>query len=471
MTNTNSVKNDNICAIATAPGGALGIVRVSGPESIHITSSILNNSINKTSPNRVVFRKIINKDTVIDEVLVSIFHHPHSYTGEDSCEISCHGSNYILQQIINLLIEKGCRLAEPGEFTQRAFLNGKMDLCQAEAVADLIASTSQAAHEIAMNQMRGNFSHSLKQLRDQLLHLTTLLELELDFSDHEDLEFADRKELHLLLSEIIDKIKQLTNSFSLGNAIKNGIPVAIIGKTNAGKSTLLNQLVKEERAIVSNVHGTTRDTIEDQMSINGINFRFIDTAGLRETDDEIEKLGIHRSLKEINHAQLILWVIDATESFENLEEVNSILHSENKTTPLIILLNKADKFKDRSSFNNLEEQLRVTLNTQQILNIFQISAKNGIGISEVEDFISTVFQEKLDKAHNTPLISNIRHYNTLKEALTYALTAQTALQNNIGEDLVSEDLRLCIKTLSNIIGDISSQEVLNNVFKNFCVGK
>jgi tRNA modification GTPase len=310
---------DTICAISTAQGGAIGVIRVSGSEAIAITSKIfvpLNNiPLEERKAYTLIFGKIMgDNNEMIDEVLVSLFRAPHSYTGEDAVEISCHGSTYILQQIMQRLIHEGCRMAKPGEYTQRAFLNGKMDLSQAEAVADLIASSSAATHRLAMNQMRGGFSKELSELRDKLLHLTSLMELELDFSDHEELEFADRSELQSIADEIEHLISKLTDSFSIGNAIKNGIPVAIIGETNAGKSTLLNALLNEEKAIVSDIHGTTRDVIEDTINIQGITFRFIDTAGIRETSDTIESIGIKRTFEKLEQANIVLWMIDGKDN-------------------------------------------------------------------------------------------------------------------------------------------------------------
>ena len=319
--------NDTICALATAPGGALGIIRVSGPCALTITSSICRDDIVSLPANTVHHTHIVECDAAspsqhtVDEVLVSIFRAPHSYTGEDATEISCHGSRYILNKVLELLIAHGCRMAEPGEYTQRAYLNGKMDLSQAEAVADLIASTNQATHQLAMSQLRGGISTELSRLRDQLLKLTSLLELELDFSDHEDLEFADRSELFELTKKIDNHITNLARSFETGQAIKQGIPVAIVGKTNVGKSTLLNRLLKDDRAIVSDIHGTTRDTIEDTIDINGITFRFIDTAGIRQTSDEVEKIGINRTFQAIEKARIALWMIDENLSDNNLQEI------------------------------------------------------------------------------------------------------------------------------------------------------
>ena len=340
-------QQDTICAIATAQGGAIGVIRISGPQAIAATTSIFQpvsgKSLNQYAAYKQIFGKIYSPEgEIIDEVLVSLFRAPHSYTGEDSVEISCHGSSYILQKVIHLLIANGCRLAEPGEYTQRAFLNGKMDLSQAEAVADLIASSSAATHRLAMNQMRGGFSQELSLLRDKLLHLTSLMELELDFSDHEELEFADRSELTQIANDIEKTVSRLANSFSVGNAIKNGVPVAIIGETNAGKSTLLNALLNEEKAIVSDIHGTTRDVIEDTINLRGITFRFIDTAGIRQTTDVVESIGIERTYQKMEQANIILWMIDGTRQADFEELKTEILpYCEGKQ--LIILFNKADK--------------------------------------------------------------------------------------------------------------------------------
>ena len=343
---------DTICALATAPGGALGIIRISGAQSLEILSRIFSKDLANVGPNTIHYGHIVapsplgeeGRGEVVDEVLVSVFRAPHSYTGEESAEISCHGSRYILNKVLELLVRQGCRMALPGEFTQRAYLNGKMDLTQAEAVADLIASTNQATHQVALSQLRGHFSSKLAQLREQLLKLTSLLELELDFSDHEDLEFADRSELLSLSKEIDTHIAKLARSFETGQALKQGIPVAIVGKTNVGKSTLLNALLKDDRAIVSDIHGTTRDTVEDTIDIQGVTFRFIDTAGIRQTQDTVEQIGINRTYATIDKARIILWVVDSEPSNEEINEL--LQRAENKK--LILVKNKSDKINNNS---------------------------------------------------------------------------------------------------------------------------
>lgn len=443
-----------ICALATAPGGALGIIRISGPQALEILSRVFSKDLTNAQPNTIHYGHIKDGAEIIDEVLVSVFKAPRSYTGEDSVEISCHGSRFILNKVLALLIENGCRQANPGEFTQRAYLNGKMDLSQAEAVADLIASTNQATHQIAMSQLRGHFSSQLVQLREQLLKLTSLLELELDFSDHEDLEFADRSELLKLTKTINNHITTLARSFEKGQAIKNGIPVAIVGKTNVGKSTLLNRLLKDDRAIVSDIHGTTRDTIEDTIDVKGITFRFIDTAGIRQTTDTIEQIGIDRTYAAIEKARIVLWLIDQEPSTGDISEVTQ--RTENKK--LIVVVNKIDK-SDNNSYNLSN------------LPFIAISAKFGTGMEALEQAI----YEAADiptLTENDIIVTNARHYDALVRAHEHLERVLDGLNNGLSGDLLSEDLRLTLDTLAEITGgQITSNEVLGNIFKHFCVGK
>ena len=453
-----------ICALATAPGGALGIIRISGPQSLEILSRIFSKDLSVAKPNTIHYGHIKDGAEIIDEVMVSLFRAPHSYTGEDSAEISCHGSRYIMNKVLELLIQNGCRMAAPGEFTQRAYLNGKMDLSQAEAVADLIASSNKATHQMAMSQLRGHFSSQLAQLREQLLKLTSLLELELDFSDHEDLEFADRSELLELTKTIDTHIQRLAHSFEMGQALKQGISVAIVGKTNVGKSTLLNALLKDDRAIVSDIHGTTRDTIEDTIDINGITFRFIDTAGIRQTTDEVEQIGINRTYAAIDKARIVLWLIDAEPSQEELNKMN--LSAENKQ--LIIVRNKIDKAE-----NNPFTLVKIPL--------IEISAKFGQGLDALE---SAIYQAacsawSFGSSESIPMlqsgdviVNNARHYDALTRAHDHIQRVIDGLQMQLSGDLLSEDLRQALDTLAEITGgQITPNEVLGNIFKNFCVGK
>lgn len=396
--------------------------------------------------------------------MVSLFRAPHSYTGEDSTEIMCHGSSYILQQVIQLLIQSGCRSALPGEYTQRAFLNGKMDLSQAEAVADLIASSSAASHRLAMSQMRGGFSKELAELRNQLLHFTSLMELELDFSDHEELEFANRSELNELAAHIEQVIARLAHSFSVGNAIKNGIPVAIIGETNVGKSTLLNALLNEEKAIVSDIHGTTRDVIEDTINLQGITFRFIDTAGIRQTSDTIESLGIKRTFKKMEQSHIILWMIDSTDVKGRLEELQTEILPHCQSKKLIILFNKSE--------------LLLPIQKEELATMFANIETEKLFISAKKRENITTLEEKLVQAATLPeislndiIITNARHYEALVQALNSIHRVQEGLQSDLPGDLVSEDLKQCIFHLSDIVGDVTNDEVLENIFKNFCIGK
>ena len=461
------MNQDTICAIDTAQGGAIGCIRVSGPEAIEITSCIFtpaatNRELEDSKPYTLTFGRIYDGSEVIDEVLVSLFRAPHSYTGENSTEITCHGSAYILQKVLQLLIKNGCRMAAPGEYTQRAFLNGKMDLSQAEAVADLIASSSAATHRLAMSQMRGGFSKELATLRDQLLHFTSLIELELDFSDHEELEFADRSELCQLANNIEKVIARLVNSFNVGNAIKNGVPVAIIGETNAGKSTLLNVLLNEDKAIVSDIHGTTRDIIEDTVNIGGITFRFIDTAGIRETSDTIESLGIERTFQKLDQAEIVLWMIDATNAQAQITQLAGQLLPRCERKQLILVYNKADLV------DNIQNSIPDNFpdNVQSIT----LSAKKREHIEELQRMLIT-------SAHlptitqNDVIVTNVRHYEALNNALEAIHRVQEGLTNNISGDFISQDIRECIFHLSDIAGEVTNDMVLQNIFQHFCIGK
>ena len=422
-----------ICALATAPGGALGIIRISGPQALEILSNVFSKDLCDALPNTIHYGHIKDGSEVIDEVLVSIFRAPHSYTGEDSVEISCHGSRYILNKVLELLVQHGCRMAGPGEYTQRAYLNGKMDLSQAEAVADLIASTNRATHHLAMSQLRGGISSELATMREQLLKLTSLLELELDFSDHEDLEFADRSELLELAKTIDNHITHLADTFQTGNALKNGIPVAIVGAPNVGKSTLLNALLGEERAIVSDIQGTTRDAIEDTILLGGITFRFIDTAGIRHTDDQIENLGIERSIAAARRARIILMMTEPGVPYPDIptNDDQTVIRIENKT------------------------------------QAFQ--AKYGIGIEALKQQLIAAAPKTSD---SDIIITNTRHYDALVRAHEAILRVIDGLEMQMSGDLLSEDLRLVLNILAEITGtQITPNEVLGNIFKHFCVGK
>ena len=445
---------DTICALATAPGGALGIIRISGPQALEILSHVFSKNLTDAKPNTVHFGHIKDGTEVIDEVLVSVFRAPHSYTGEDSAEISCHGSRYILNKVLELLIQQGCRMANPGEYTMRAYLNGKMDLSQAEAVADLIAASNEANHQMAMSQLRGGISTKLSQLRDQLLKLTSLLELELDFSDHEDLEFADRSELLSLAKNINNHITHLAESFETGQAIKQGIPVAIVGKTNVGKSTLLNALLKDDRAIVSDIHGTTRDTIEDTIDINGITFRFIDTAGIRQTSDQVEQIGIERTYAAIDKARIVIWMVDTEPAQEELTNMNKL----SKNKKLILVRNKIDKAQS-------------TPFTIVKIPLIEISAKHGTHLSNLEQAIYEAADIPTPQQSDI-IVTNARHYDALIRAHAHLQRVLDGMAQNISGDLLSEDLRLTLDTLSEITGgQITPNEVLGNIFKNFCIGK
>ena len=455
-----------ICAIATAPGGALGVIRVSGPDAIAFTEKIFKPfkgvALSQRKAHTLSFGNIISSEgEIVDEVLVSIFHGPHSYTGEDSTEISCHGSAYILNRVMQELLHAGCQLAAPGEYTQRAFLNGKMDLSQAEAVADLIASSSASSHRMAMNQMRGGFSKELSLLRDQLLHITSLMELELDFSDHEDLEFADRSELKQLAHHIHTVISKLVDSFRVGNVLKNGVPVAIVGETNAGKSTLLNALLNEERAIVSDIHGTTRDVIEDTISMGGVTFRFIDTAGIRDTNDQIENLGIQRSFNKMDEAAIVLWVIDARYAEEQYSNLCDSIFQHTTDKKVIIIFNKQDLIDHPCTFPPVPGNVVM----------FSMSAKTQEGLSALQQLL--IEAASLPELNSSEVIvSNVRHYEALNQALQSIDRVIAGMGQDLSGDFISQDLRECLFHLAEITGgEITTDEVLGNIFKHFCVGK
>ena len=466
----NHLKDDTIAAISTAPGvGGIAVIRISGNQSIEIVSSIFKANkkdveIKTASAYQAIYGTIYECEEEIDKVVVSLFRAPHSFTGEDVVEISCHGSIYIQQRILSLLINKGCRLATAGEFTQRAFFNGKMDLSQAEAVADLINSQTKAAHSVALNQMKGTFSNKLSLLREKLLHLVSLLELELDFGDHEELEFADRKELIQISNELHNEIKKLTSSFSTGNAIKNGIPVSIIGNTNVGKSTLLNHLIGEEKAIVSDIPGTTRDIIEDVVNINGISFRFIDTAGIRSTSDTIEKIGIERSYNAINHSQIVIWVIDGSNyEIGKINDIKQYLLDSGKI--IITVINKID-IATQQQLDTIKLHLSDTQN-----NILLISAKKEQYIEE----LTNLLYEKAgisEDINNDIIVNNVRHYEALQHSLESIERIIEGLNNNIPSDFIAQDARETIHYLSEITGgEITTPEVLSNIFSKFCIGK
>ncbi len=467
--------DDTICALSTVEGkSAIAVIRVSGPKAIETVASIFvpksEAPIEESPGYRVRFGSIYKGEELLDEVLVSLFRAPNSYTGEEMVEISCHGSSYIQQEILLLLVESGARPARPGEFSQRAFLNGKLDLAQAEAVADLISSENEASHRIAINQMKGGFSKELAQMRSSLLDLVSLMELELDFAE-EDVEFADRTHLRTLLDGVIDHIGTLIESFRYGNVIKNGIPIAIAGATNTGKSTLLNNLLKEERAIVSDIHGTTRDYIEGYINIEGVGFRFIDTAGIRESSEQIEIIGIERTFKKIAEASIILLLLDG-ERPENFEAATKQLASIVKRgQEVIVVLNKSDKL----SPTLLEEELATIREVTQKyslnhLGIVAISAKKGAGIEELQKLLLEN-QRNYSGASYSTLVSNIRHYDALREALFALERVSEGMEQELSTELLTQDIREAITHLGEIVGAISTNEILGNIFKNFCIGK
>jgi tRNA modification GTPase len=458
-----------ICAIATSPGmGAIATIRLSGEKAIEIADLVFESpksgkKLVEQKANTLHFGSISDGNELIDEVVVAIFRAPHSFTGEDVIEISCHGSVYIQQRILQLLITKGARMALPGEFTQRAFLNGKMDLSQAEAVADLIASTNRAAQKVAIAQMRGGFSTELSNLREELLHFIAMIELELDFSE-EDVEFADRRQLKVLVSKIEEILRKLKNSFQLGNVIKNGIPVAIVGDTNVGKSTLLNALLNEEKAIVSDIHGTTRDVIEDVVNIHGTAFRFFDTAGIRETTDTIETLGIERSYSKLDLATVVILVVDAQNDFETIARRIANIRKRIAGQHLIIAVNKMD----RGIADTISGLKEMPLQTNEKL-VF-IAAKLKINLDElISEMQKAVSLDSISE--DAVIVTNVRHFEALSKALESIERVQLGLNNLISGDFLAQDIRECLIFLGEITGEISNDEILGHIFKNFCIGK
>ena len=465
------INNDTIVALATPSGaGAIAVIRISGERAIEIGASVFQSikgkDLLKQKSHTLHLGHIIDGNKTLDEVLVSIFKGSNSYTGENTIEISCHGSTYIQQQIIQLLLRKGCRMANAGEFTLRSFLNGKMDLSQAEAVADLISSDNEASHQIAMQQMRGGFSNELKNLRQELLNFASLIELELDFAE-EDVAFADRTQFRELLVRIEFVLKRLIDSFAVGNVIKNGIPVAIVGEPNVGKSTLLNALLNEERAIVSEIAGTTRDTIEDELVIGGIGFRFIDTAGIRDTNDVIESIGIRKTFEKIEQAQVVLFLFDglkfkvsSSEFFIEIEKVKNKF----PIKPLVIVINKLDLLSE-SEVLNITKQLE-TLN----LKLLKISAKNNLGIDELKNQLLS-FVNTGALRNNETIVTNTRHYDSLLKALDEIQKVKFGLESNLSSDLMAIDIKEALYHFGMITGEVTNDELLGNIFANFCIGK
>lgn len=466
--------NKNICALATPQGqGAIAVIRLSGEDTPEIVGKIFTPAGGKAPlPYKMQFGAIKDGERLIDECLVVTFKGPHSYTGENSAEIYCHGSQYIVQEIIKLLLANGVKMAEPGEFSKRAFLNGKLDLAQAEAVADLISSETEAAHKIAMQQMKGGFSAELKQMREDLLNLVSLMELELDFSE-EEVEFADRKQLAELLGKVSSKVTQLIESFTLGNVIKNGVPVAIVGATNTGKSTLLNTLVGEERAIVSNIHGTTRDVIEDTMNLGGITFRFIDTAGIRETKETIEIIGIERTYQKLKSATVVILVLDASRPENFKHSLVNLTDKISSRQQLIIALNKIDETSEVGVEAQIDKIKDICVeHSLSPIAVVPISAKKGENIDDLQEvLVSSQNSWKSSVATGGTLVSNIRHYQALMDAQIALDRVEDGLNSGLATDLVAQDIREALYHLGSIVGEINTEEILGNIFGRFCIGK
>ena len=482
-------KQDTICAPATIPGtGAISVIRLSGPEALSIADKVVTcngTPLSSTDGYRIRYGTVLDNDgETVDNVLVSVFRAPHSYTGEDSAEISCHASGYIVQTIIGLLLDAGARSAGPGEFTRRAFVNGKMDLAQAEAVADVIAAQDKAAHRVAMNQLKGGYSKELGKLRAKLLKMTSLLELELDFSE-EDVEFASRSEMSLLVNDVLHHVSTLASSFKRGNAVKNGLPVAIIGPANSGKSTLLNAIIGEDRAIVSDIAGTTRDTIEEVINVGGVSLRFIDTAGIRDTEETVEKIGIGRSLKKMQEASIILGILDPARGFSSMKEdvqffLSNVDLSEQK---LILVLNKIDLIEDRNEADSAvnknvirgNEIVSLIENKSIDIPLVKISAKTGEGLVDLMSTLSNKASDLVGTSDST-LVTNLRHYEALRKSeapLRRVLSGLGATDHGtpLPPDLIAQDLREALHYIGSIVGEISTDEVLGSIFREFCVGK
>ena len=469
----NTFTNDTIVAPATVPGtGAISIVRISGSDCFSKVDAVVQlkrGTVSESDAYTIHYGEVAG----LDDVLVSVFRAPHSYTGEDSVEISCHASRYIVEELIRRLLAAGCRLAGPGEFTRRAFLNGKMDLAQAEAVADLISSTTAASHRVAYNQLRGGFSTELALLRSELVEMTSLLELELDFSE-EEVEFADRERLLALIDKTREHVVRLADTFKFGNAIRNGVPVAIVGATNVGKSTLLNALVGEDRALVSDIAGTTRDTVEEVINLNGIPFRFIDTAGIRETDETVEKMGIERTFRKISEAEIVIGLLDVTaEKTSIFDNLNLMLSKVDfGAQKLVLCLNKVDKGPESDVNKNVNMINEFVTSIGKEIVIVKLSAKRGLGLDELRTTLSTLESHLIPNADST-FVTNIRHYEALRQTADSLSAARLALTSGTPSDLVAEDLRRAITSLNQILGTdlIDPESVLQNIFRNHCIGK